>query len=59
MTPEEAQLDACDNGCNGIHFGCDCGKTVTICKRGKSIFPIGHGEDWGECAYRQSQEGKK
>lgn len=54
MIEQRVIVWACDNGCNGIHFGCDCGKTVTICKNGKSIFHSGHGEDWGECAYLQS-----
>ncbi len=43
----------CDDSCN-IHFGCDCGETVTRCVGGESLFPHGHGEDFGECAYRKS-----
>lgn len=44
-------------GCIGDcywHFGCDCGKTQTVCRSGHSLYPQGHGEDMGECAYRQA-----
>ena len=52
--PPEDHADGCYPQDCGIHFGCDCGKVITVCRGSRALYPHGHGEDFGECAYRQS-----
>jgi hypothetical protein len=53
ITPED-HARGCEYDKCGVHFGCDCGETITVCRGGNSRFPQGHGEDFGECAYRKA-----
>jgi hypothetical protein len=45
--------EGCIGDC-GAHFACGCLKTKTVCRAARSMYPQGHGEDMGECAYRQA-----